>query len=151
MSKKFKPPAFQFWAKEWLASPSRRMMTPTAQCAYINLLCSAWDNDPVGTLPNLPDDLWKLADISKEEWLPCRDQVLAMFERDDESFPGRLYAPKLRDYFEELVVLKVKKSKAGKKGAAAKWGRETNPGVSEEDEKELAMADATVAEQDDDE
>jgi hypothetical protein len=140
MSKKFKPPAFQFWAKDWLASPSRRMMSPTAQCAYINLLCSAWDNDPVGTLPNLPDDLWKLADIPQEEWMKCRNQVLILFVNDEKVFPGRLYAPKLRDYFEVLLQARVKKAKAGKRGADKRWHQE--------DDKEASSWAEAVAEPD---
>ena len=129
--KNFKPPAFQFWAKDWLASPRRRMMSPTAQCAYINLLCTAWASDPVGTLPDAPDELWRLADISESEWKPIKNIVVAMFEHMD-NFPDRLVVPKQREYFERLIERKEKNSKRGKKGADARWHRD--PGIEEMDD-----------------
>lgn len=118
---KDKPPAFQFWAKEWLASSNRRMMSPHGQCAYINLLCSAWDSDPVGTIPNQPEHLWRIAEIPQDEWKKEQKLILSMFE-EDKKFPGRLVQRKLRDYYEHLMDLREERSERGKKGADARWG-----------------------------
>src|ERR1017187_9733668 len=77
---KNKPPAFQFYAKDWTASPTRQMMSLAAQGAYINLLAIAWDSDPIATLPNEPDKLWKLATAMPDEWGLIKDEVLENFE-----------------------------------------------------------------------
>jgi len=54
----------------------RQMMSLTAQGAYINLLAVAWDSEPIATIPNRPDDLWRLAGASPEEWKLIRNDVL---------------------------------------------------------------------------
>jgi hypothetical protein len=51
-----KPPAFQFYAKDWRSSPTVARMTQKDRGVYIDLLAAAWVSDVPGTLP-LPTDL----------------------------------------------------------------------------------------------
>jgi uncharacterized protein YdaU (DUF1376 family) len=130
---KNKPPAFQFYAKDWTASPTRQMMSLAAQGAYINLLAIAWDSDPIATIPNQPDKLWKLADAMPEEWKVIRDEVLENFEPFDED-PTRLVNKRLRRQWLELKEFSAMASDRGKKGAAGRWPNEPDGGVEEDDE-----------------
>ena len=56
---KNKPPAFQFYPKDWLSDEKVLMMSSAEEGAYIRLLCHAWLNH------GLPDDDEKLAHLSR--------------------------------------------------------------------------------------
>lgn len=60
-----KPPAFQFYPKDWLTSEKVMSMTLEQQGAYMNLLCHAWINE------GLPNDDAILARLSGmgDAWL----------------------------------------------------------------------------------
>jgi len=118
---KNKPPAFQFFVKDWTASPTRQMMSLAGQGAYINLLAVAWDSDPIGTIPNQPDKLWKLADAMPDEWANIRDEVLQNFEQFDDD-PTRLVNKRLRRQWLELKEFSDMASDRARKGAEARWG-----------------------------
>ncbi len=45
-----KPPAFQFYAKDWLSSKTVRAMSFEDRGVYIDLLAMAWDSEEPGTL-----------------------------------------------------------------------------------------------------
>lgn len=62
-----KPPAFQFYAKDWLSSKPVRRMTPEQRGYYIQLIAEAWDLDEPGTLPDDPEQLWFLAGAKNRE------------------------------------------------------------------------------------
>jgi uncharacterized protein YdaU (DUF1376 family) len=132
---KNKPPAFQFFVKDWTASPTRQMMSLAAQGAYINLLAIAWDSDPIATIPNQPDKLWKLAGAMPEEWGPIKDEVLENFEPFDED-STRLVNKRLRRQWLELKEFSEMAAARGNKGAAARWGTgEQEPEQAEEDDQ----------------
>jgi uncharacterized protein YdaU (DUF1376 family) len=132
---KNKPPAFQFFVKDWTASPTRQMMSLAAQGAYINLLSVAWDSDPIATIPNLPEKLWKLADAMPEEWKVIKDEVLENFEPFDED-PTRLVNKRLRRQWLELQEFTEMATDRGRKGAAARWSKDTQePEWAEEDDE----------------
>ena len=132
---KNKPPAFQFYVKDWTASPTRRMMSLAAQGAYINLLAIAWDSDPIATVPNQPDKLWKLADAMPEEWKVIRDEVLENFELFDQD-PNRLVNKRLRRQWLELQEFTEMATDRAHKGAAARWSKDTQePEWAEEDDE----------------
>ncbi len=60
-----KPPAFQFYANDWLSSPAIMLMTPAQEGAYIRLLALSWQ------MGGLPDDDEQLASLSRlgKGWL----------------------------------------------------------------------------------
>lgn len=129
---KNKPPAFQFYVKDWTASPTRQMMTLSGQGSYINLLAVAWDSDPIATIPNQPDKLWKLAGATPDEWRVVQGEVLENFEPFDED-PTRLVNKRLRRQWLELQAFTEMATERGRKGAEARWPKET-PEPEEEDE-----------------
>jgi hypothetical protein len=130
---KNKPPAFQFYAKDWTASPTRQMMSLAAQGAYINLLAIAWDSDPIATIPNQPDKLWKLATAMPEEWKLIKDEVLENFEPFDMD-PTRLVNKRLRRQWLELQEFTEMATDRARKGAEARWGMdEEEPEQAEEE------------------
>ena len=144
---KNKPPAFQFYVKDWTASPTRQMMSLAGQGAYINLLAVAWDSDPIATIPNQPDKLWKLAGAMPEEWTVIKDEVLESFEPFDED-STRLVNKRLRRQWLELKEFSEMASDRGKKGAAGRWSKDTpEPEWAEEDDQtpEEAQTEEEVA------
>ena len=120
-----KPPAFQFYVKDWLSSKSVLAMTP-AQCGYyINLLVNAWDNDPPGTLPNEPAMLWKLARAESREIFEVENgPVMKHF------LPTRngkiIYNLKLVAQFRHLKTHKRQRSDAAK----SRWLKEKDTAAS---------------------
>src|SRR5215471_18539601 len=61
-----RPPAFQFYAKDWLSSKKIVTMTLEEEGAYIHLLAHCWDSQDC----TLPDDDSELAQLSRmgERW-----------------------------------------------------------------------------------
>lgn len=122
----YKPPAFQFYAKDFLTGTSA--MSNAATGAYIRLLCHAWDSTPIATLPADEYSLFKLSGAdSQDEWKSYREAVLSKFEKRD----GRLVNKRLMEYFVELAEHHKEMSDRGKKGAAARHGKN---GQANEDE-----------------
>jgi uncharacterized protein YdaU (DUF1376 family) len=118
---KMKPPAFQFYAKDWLSSPSVRCMSLCSVGAYIMLLASAWDNEPVATLPDDDEKLRRLARCTPEEWAGSRDEVMANFESFEEE--GRLVNARLRQQYQELAAYTDTMKGRAKNAAEARWGK----------------------------
>jgi uncharacterized protein YdaU (DUF1376 family) len=116
-----KPPAFQFYAKDFLSSPSIRTMSLPGVGAYTMLLASAWDSDPIATLPDNDDKLRRLAGASAQEWTDIRGEVMSNFEPFSEA--GLLVNARLRQQYEELVSYSKTTSSRGKAGAKARWGK----------------------------
>jgi uncharacterized protein YdaU (DUF1376 family) len=58
-------PAFQFFARDWLADPNVTVMPLAAQGAYVRLLCAYWLE---GQLPHDPETLRAIAGASAKEW-----------------------------------------------------------------------------------
>lgn len=114
---RYKPPAFQFYAKDFLTGTTA--MSNAATGAYIRLLCHAWDGNPICTLPDDDYALFKLSGAdSKEEWNSYKAAVLAKFRKVD----SRLVNDRLMEYFKELAEHHTAMSERGKKGAAARYG-----------------------------
>jgi len=88
-----KPPAFQFYVKDWLSSSTVRSMSLAARGAYIDLLAFAWQSQPFATLPNDPAQLRRLVGADSVEWADIWPQIGECFEVED----GRLVNRRLQD------------------------------------------------------
>lgn len=66
MTKDRKPPAFQFYAKDWLSSTQIALMKPAQEGGYIRLLAHCWDSGDC-SLPDNDEDLCSLSRLSVEE------------------------------------------------------------------------------------
>ena len=112
-----RPPAFQFYPKDWRSSATVRQMSRAEKGDLIELLAASWDQDPPGSLP-LPVQL-----AAKSAGLDPRvvRSLIAKFPKLWIEIDGRLVNPKLRAQWEELQQRQQKLSDAGKRGNEARW------------------------------
>jgi uncharacterized protein YdaU (DUF1376 family) len=116
-----KPPAFQFYVKDWLGSASVAMMTNEQRGCYIQLLAYSWpDGIPCPSMAdassiakhmlNLRDDASSIA---------CLAPVLAQFEVQD----GKLVHPRLVEQFHSMASYHTMTAERAKKAAESRWGK----------------------------
>ena len=110
-----KPPAFQFYVKDWLTSPTVRKMTPHHRGIYIDLLAAAWNSDEPGTLP-LPLDF-----AARSAGLDIRilRDFMAKSPRCFREIGTKLVNEKLHEQWLSYKELSVKRSNAAKSRYAA--------------------------------
>lgn len=116
---KNKPPAFQFYAKDWLTSKAVLAMTPSQRGYYINLLAHAWDSDRPGLLKDDTDLLWKLAGADSREQFEKDGQLVL------EQFPkigrGNRCNRRLLGERKAQVSRRSDRSRSGSAGAKSRW------------------------------
>ena len=106
------PPAFQFYANDFSSSATVEAMSTTAVGAYVLLLCKAWYQDPVGTIPDNDDILSKWSRVSRREWMKIREYVLSAFILID----GRWHQKRMQDEWKSLLERRKERSQSGSKG-----------------------------------
>lgn len=110
-----KPPAFQFYVKEWMSST--KGMPLDVKGAYMDLLAWAWDNGPVpddamwrrtfwGVTPSVSLRIWSML---RTKWVPTDH--------------GGLVNPRLEQQRASLQDFITQQSERGKAGAEARWGK----------------------------
>jgi len=109
MTNKGKPPAFQFYPKDFLTDPKVQMMTDEEVGIYIKLLCYCWLDE------GLPLDISMLARM-----LRCDEARLKLpleaFQKGKEKWTHK----RLTSERKKQKSYRDKMSKAGKKGAKVK-------------------------------
>jgi len=114
-----KPPAFQFYAKDWNSSPTIKSMTLAERGVFITLLSTSWDSQEPGTLPADWRVCSKLASI--------RTQILRKFASKYTQLwveiDGKFVNEKLRNQWIKTVQFNEMASDRGKSGASARWKR----------------------------
>src|SRR5262249_42577825 len=107
-----RPPAFQFYVKDWLTSKKRATMTLEQQGAYINLLAHCWDSDDC----SLIDDDSELAALSelRERWATEGSKVKQCFVPAKQT--GRLTNERLFEMHMKLAKYCRDKQRAGQIG-----------------------------------
>ncbi len=119
------PPSFPLYPQHLAADGKVEAMTTEEFGAYMLLLCKAWYEEPVATIP---DDDWTLARwtrLTLGRWKKCKPRVLAAFRNRDN---GRYLQPRLRDEFERLRTHSKRRSLAGKRGSDKRWGSKGKDG-----------------------
>jgi len=91
-----KSPAFQFYVKDWMCSPTVDEMSGDAVKAYMYLLCASWLQLPRTTLPNDDAKLAKFAKLSILQWKSMKMEVMQNFTLVDDRWVNL----KLRDVSE---------------------------------------------------
>lgn len=121
-----KPPAFQFYAKDWRSSATVRQMSRQERGDYIDLLAAAWDSEDPGKLP-LPIEI-----AAKSAGLDPRvaRNFLTKFPRCFEEIDGKLVSRKLAQQFERISKFAESASLKGQKGAEARWHKDA-PGIAQ--------------------
>lgn len=114
---KGKPPAFQLYARDWLAHT--RLMTPVQIAYRIQLWASAWDSDRPGCLPEGYEP-WRFAGAaSEEEFLTNGGEVLLReFTRDSH---GRMALIQLTAQRREQVARAKLQREKGIAAARKRW------------------------------
>ena len=107
-----KPPAFQFYAKDWLTGTTE--MTADARGVYIDLLATSWDRGPLPTDPTL---LARLARVSPATFRRAWRQ---MADKWDATEAGYVNA-RLETHRRELEAFRARCSDRGAKGAESRW------------------------------
>jgi hypothetical protein len=134
-----KPPAFQFYAKDWLSSATVRTMSMRHRGVYITALAAMWDSEEPGTLP-LPIEIAARSMGSDPRSL--RDFV-AKWPRCLVEIEGKLVNPKLRAQWQELQQRKQVLSDAAKRTNEKRWPR-PSPSESPSDRSASASAFASA-------
>jgi uncharacterized protein YdaU (DUF1376 family) len=112
-----KLPYFPFYPKDFCSDKKVEAMNTLQVGAYTLLLCKAWEEDPVGTLPCDDALLAKYARMTMKQWLKNKDAVLRAFYFED----GRWYQKRMALEYEKAKQTQLQKSEGGKKGNAVRW------------------------------
>jgi uncharacterized protein YdaU (DUF1376 family) len=111
-----KPPAFQFYANDWLGSTQIMLMSPAEEGAYIRLLAIAW-NDEDCCLPNDDEKLAKLSRLGKKWHSHSGAIIRKCFKvKGNKIFNERLLKEKRK-----IEDFRKERSKSGKRGAENRW------------------------------
>lgn len=116
-----KLPAFQFYPRDWLASPSVMMMTLAEQGAYMRLLSFQWLN---GSIPDTDEDRARLFMCSESEAAMIWRNISKHFVKRD----GLLINERMHEQYQEALAFREKQRENGLKG-----GRPSNPTETQEE------------------
>lgn len=111
-------PAFLLYPNDFTSDSKVEAMTTREVGAYFLLLCKAWFEKPVATIPNDDRVLARWARLTPDEWTECRDAVLAPFKSCPDN---RLLSPRLSSEHRKLMESRNKRSRAGKIAAGKRW------------------------------
>ena len=112
----YAPPAFQFYATDFLSDAPVIAMSLEERGAYITLLCIAW------TEQGIPDDHKKLAKVLRVSKRRFEDIWESMEVCWEANGYGRLVNPRQEAIREEMRERSQTASAAGTAGARARWG-----------------------------
>lgn len=112
-----KPPAFQFYPKDWLSDVKVRMMTLEQRGCYIDLLSIAWIE---GGIPADVGQLRRLLGISPKRFTAVWEALAPHWQSDGN---GRLINPRQERGRAELEDYQRRASAAGQAGAKARWSK----------------------------
>ncbi len=117
--KENKSPAFQFYARDFLADINVQLMNMEQRGMYITLLSYAWLES------GIPNDMRKLNLLCNNpaNFDELIEDVLACFEESE----GRLYNGRMESIRTEQMERKEKASEAGKVGAKKRWQSHSDP------------------------
>jgi uncharacterized protein YdaU (DUF1376 family) len=118
MAREEHPPAFLLYAQDFVSDSKVEAMTTREVGAYFLLLCKAWHETPVATIPNNDRVLARWARLTPIEWAECRDAVLSPFKLCPDN---RLLSPRLSSEYRKLMESRKKRSAAGRSGAEKRW------------------------------
>lgn len=117
MPKQDHPPSFPFYVDDFIADSAVDAMSNQELGIYIRLLCKAWKEDPVGTLPVDDHLLARWAKETPAIWRKCKAGVFRAFKIED----GRLHQKRMKEVWDKVLEYREAKSRAGKKGMERRW------------------------------
>jgi len=72
-----KPPAFQFYPRDWITDPALSLCSPATRGIWIDLLCSMWFAAERGRLEGTPRSLARLARCTAQEMIRAIKELRA--------------------------------------------------------------------------
>ena len=127
---KNKPPAFQLYAKDYLAHAAREF-TLEANGAYLILFMFAWDSNPIATLPSNPEQLRRIVGATVEEWNRIWPQIESKFSAYPDD-ANKLYNERLHKQWIELKTYSEDQAER----ANRRWNNDSG-GSTDEDEEDV--------------
>jgi hypothetical protein len=114
-------PWFKFFSADYMSSPFVQSLEPEQELWYVRLIIASAIHSPRGCLPLANGKLWRIAKAPSEEHFTLHaSSILSKFERDDAA--GVYRVPKVAtQQLHTPDSLSVKRSEAGKRGAAKRW------------------------------
>lgn len=112
------PPAFLFYPSDFASDGHVEAMTTEEVGCYILLLCKAWYEHPVGSIPDDDRTLARWTRLTPERWSECKPAVLSAFTLGTDS---RYHQKRLRAEYAKLRHVHQSRFQAGKKGAKSRW------------------------------
>jgi hypothetical protein len=133
-----KPPAFQFYVKDWRSSSTVRQMTREERGTYIDLLALAWETEALlpGSIREISKCLFGYNIRSLATFLR---KFPLTFVKVPEKFGQSLVNLKLREQYEKLEQFKQKQSHAAQIANETRW-----PKKSESERSAFAFASASA-------
>jgi hypothetical protein len=141
-----KPPAFQFYAKDWRSSATVRRMSYHEKGVFIDLLAAAWDSDEPGTLPFPIEVCARSAGVPLRILRRLLTKYPQIFQKSVDEMQAnktKVFNPKLHGQWVELLQRTETQSDAGKRGNLVRWGKASG-GESGEHRSASASASATA-------
>lgn len=117
-----KPEWFPFYVGDFTSSSDVEMMSTEAVGAYILLLCKAWHQDPMGTLPEDDTCLSRWARVRPARWQQIKLEIMRAFTLTD----GRWHQVRMMREAEKACNRLGQKVAAGKRSAESRNVRSTN-------------------------
>lgn len=119
------PPYFPFYPDDFASDGDVEAMSIAQVGAYMLLLCKAWREDPVGSVPDDDRRLARWARMTPEEWSEAKPAVMVPFTlRTD----GRWHQPRMQREFMKLRESSRRRAEAGTEGAKKRWGNRIRDG-----------------------
>jgi len=111
-------PYFAFYPKDFLGDAKVQLMNAMERGAYISLLCVAWGERPIASLPGNDMMLARWSCLTLEEFQAHKEMIMAPFElRDD----GRWYQKRLESEANKVERISETRRKAiGKRWEVSK-------------------------------
>ncbi len=133
------PPAFMFYVDDFACDGKVEAMTAAEVGAYVLLLCKAWKESPVGSIPNSDRILARWCRMSESEWQSCRESILSPFKLGKD---GRWHQKRMEEEFKKVKKNREVRKKAGKTGAEKRWQTHSKRIANASDNQESANAEA---------
>ncbi|OGH59585.1 MAG: hypothetical protein A3G34_04125 [Candidatus Lindowbacteria bacterium RIFCSPLOWO2_12_FULL_62_27] len=124
MKRRERPPAFQFYPDNYLSDPNVEMMSLEEQGANWRLICHAWKQEDIGTLPNDDTMLAALSRLGPERWEACKKNVLRAW---DAAQDGILIQKRLVRELRKQQEHQKARQLGGKLGADRRWHTHRSP------------------------
>lgn len=118
----YRLPFFPMYAAETLADGRFQGWNLEERGAWITLLCLNWND---GDIPSAPSTLARLLGVGPGDMARIWSAIGDRFSPAPGK-PDRMVCPRLEDERDKAEALSLERSKAGKKGAKARWNSE-NP------------------------